>query len=49
MITKDDPYYHCTFFKDNGCAHVDGLLCDFPKCKMNKDYENSKSNASRDI
>lgn len=42
-ISKNDPYYHCELFRDRGCAHVDGLLCDFPKCDMNKSYKENKN------
>lgn len=26
--------------KKEGCAHVDGYLCDYPECTMNTDYVN---------
>lgn len=35
----NDPVKHCKLYKDIGCSHVDGMLCDFPKCSMLKDYE----------
>lgn len=34
----NDPVYSCDLYKDHGCSHVDGFLCDFPKCSMNKKY-----------
>lgn len=37
-----DPVYNCDLYKDQGCAHVDGPLCDFPKCSMLNDYRESK-------
>lgn len=37
-LTKNDPVYHCNLYIDKGCSHVDGMLCDFPNCSMNKDY-----------
>lgn len=37
-----DPVHHCSVFKELGCAHVDGLLCDFPSCRMRQGYERSK-------
>ena len=37
-LTKDDPLYHCDLYKDKGCSHVDGFLCDYPKCCINIDY-----------
>lgn len=38
----NDPVKHCKLYKEIGCSHVDGMLCDFPKCSMLKDYEESK-------
>lgn len=35
---KDDPVHHCSLYKDEGCAHVDGPLCDYPHCTMLKEY-----------
>ena len=32
-----DPVTRCDVFKRDGCAHVDGLLCDFPKCSIRHD------------
>lgn len=31
-ISYNDPVKHCPTYKDSGCVHVDGLLCDFPNC-----------------
>ena len=39
-IGKNDPVLHCELYKDKGCAHVDGMLCDYPDCSMNKEYIN---------
>ena len=33
-----DPVKHCDLYKDDGCAHVDGYLCDFETCSMRLDY-----------
>lgn len=35
-IHKNDPVKKCTLYKEEGCSHVDGLLCDYPNCLMNK-------------
>ena len=32
---KWDPVYGCRLYDELGCSHVDGPLCDFPKCSMN--------------
>lgn len=35
-LWKNDPVYSCQVHKTEGCAHVDGLLCDFPDCSILK-------------
>ena len=40
IIKENDPVYGCKVYRDLGCSHVDGLLCDFPNCCMNKKYLN---------
>lgn len=37
---KNDPVHSCDLYKAKGCSHVDGMLCDFPECSMNKEYVN---------
>ena len=37
-----DPVNSCLVFKERGCAHVDGLLCNFPNCKTFKSYYRAK-------
>ena len=42
---SDDPVYSCDLYRDKdagSCAHVDGPLCDFPKCSMLSDYRREK-------
>jgi len=34
-----DPIHACDLYKAEGCAHVDGMLCDFPDCQMLKDWK----------
>lgn len=36
---KDDPVKHCKYYRDMGCAHVDGIACDMKTCKERIDYE----------
>ena len=38
IIKENDPVYGCKVYKDLGCSHVDGLLCDFPNCSINNKY-----------
>ena len=33
-----DPVYDCKTFKEEGCAHVDGYLCDMEDCNMFKPH-----------
>lgn len=38
---SSDPVHSCALYKDKAagsCAHVDGPLCDFPRCSMLEDY-----------
>lgn len=42
---SNDPVYSCALYRDKNagsCAHVDGPLCDFPKCSMLADYRQQK-------
>ena len=39
---SNDPVYSCDLYKDKGCSHVDGFLCDFPNCSMLADYRREK-------
>jgi len=34
----NDPVRKCSLYRNEGCAHVDGLLCDYPECSMLKEY-----------
>jgi hypothetical protein len=40
---ENDPVYSCILYKDKGCSHVDGYLCDFPQCDMNAEYIKTKN------
>lgn len=40
-MTKD-PLKHCILYKEKGCCHVDGYLCDVDKCNMLKEYKIEK-------
>lgn len=42
MVGEDDPVWNCKLYKEIGCSHVDGMLCDFPECSMNKEYTESE-------
>lgn len=35
-----DPVKHCNLYKEEGCVHVDGTLCDFNTCTMRTDHDN---------
>lgn len=34
-----DPVKACDLYKNIGCTHVDGFLCDYPDCSMLKEYK----------
>lgn len=42
-ILKNDPVRGCNVFKEEGCAHVDGLLCDYPDCDILKEHREVKA------
>ena len=37
-MRETDPVYGCELYNEQGCTHVDGMLCNFPKCSMLQDY-----------
>lgn len=45
-LRHSDPLYSCKAYKDLGCVHVDGPLCDFHKCQINKSYLQTRYEAS---
>ena len=42
-IHQNDPVKKCELYKNEGCSHADGMLCDFPNCSMNNDYIKERS------
>ena len=34
----NDPVSGCPVYKNEGCSHVDGYLCDYPDCDIMKTY-----------
>jgi hypothetical protein len=40
---KDNPGYFCPFYKNDGCLHVDGYLCDINDCSILKKYSDVKN------
>ena len=39
---NDDPVQKCPVYKDEGCSHVDGMLCNHPNCEIIKKYMGKK-------
>jgi hypothetical protein len=39
-MDSEDPIKVCQLYKDDGCSHVDGVLCDTKTCSMRLDYNN---------
>lgn len=35
---NSDPIKNCPVYKNKGCSHVDGLLCNFPNCSTYHEY-----------
>ncbi len=38
MVNSNDPVKGCPIYKNEGCSHVDGYLCDYPNCDMMQAY-----------
>ena len=38
MTGKKDPMTSCDVYRKEGCAHVDGFLCDVEKCDILESY-----------
>ena len=38
-----DPVKHCDVYKEDGCAHVDGYLCDFETCDIRLEWAQKKN------
>lgn len=36
---KNDPVKHCGLFRERGCSHVDGPICNFPDCEEYKSWK----------
>ena len=43
MLYDNDPVYNCDYYKNKGCSHVDGLVCNFPNCELNEFYKKIKN------
>lgn len=41
-VMRVDPLKRCEVYKQHGCAHVDGPLCDVETCSMVVENENQK-------
>jgi hypothetical protein len=35
---RSDPVKYCELYRNEGCSHVDGLLCEMDTCKERRDY-----------
>jgi hypothetical protein len=35
---RNDPVKHCEVYKEIGCAHVDGYLCDMATCGIRENF-----------
>lgn len=41
---KDDPIKHCNVYKKEGCAHVDGPLCNMKTCEILSKFKEENPN-----
>ena len=39
---NSDPVRYCPVFLKEGCSHVDGILCEFPRCEIYHRYMGHK-------
>ncbi len=37
---ENDPVKKCLVYINEGCSHVDGLLCNYPDCNIIKEFKN---------
>ena len=35
---RNDPVKHCEVYREIGCAHVDGYLCDMKTCDIRQKF-----------
>lgn len=35
----NDPIYNCKLYKEKGCSHVNGYLCNMKTCEMLAQYK----------
>ncbi len=43
-LRSKDPVYNCVVYVNQGCAHVDGMVCDFDKCDIRLRFERHLKN-----
>lgn len=46
VIRRNDPI-KCNVFRDLGCSHCDGMLCDYSTCKLRKEWDNVRNDYCR--
>ena len=48
-IKNNDPVYSCLVYKQYGCSHIDGYLCDVKKCNLLENYKLREMEQQLDI
>ena len=43
---RNDPVKYCQVYKEIGCAHVDGYLCDMETCDIRQKFLNGNLEAA---
>ena len=44
---NNDPVKYCDVYKKLGCSHVDGYLCNFPKCSILIEYKDGLERSNK--
>lgn len=42
-LKKDDPVKNCEVYKEEGCTHVDGYLCNMDNCDILEKFRKTRS------
>lgn len=42
-MRRNDPVHNCAVYKEIGCSHVDGMLCDMTDCQILIEFKANKN------
>ena len=43
-LSLTDPVKSCNLYRNEGCSHVDGFLCNMETCSCKKRYDEEETN-----